>query len=92
MILQQINPEAFGIGSDGTSLNQRLCPGLGGAIFDGDRPMRAEDLRAQAQGCHRLATGTLDATERQALVELASGLEHQAERLEKQQTAATNPS
>jgi hypothetical protein len=34
----------------------------------------------------------LDATERQALVELASGLEHQAERLEKQQTAATNPS
>ena len=31
----------------------------------------------------------LDATERQALVELASGLEHQAERLEKQQTAAT---
>jgi hypothetical protein len=31
----------------------------------------------------------LDATERRALVELASGLEHQAERLEKQQTAAT---
>jgi hypothetical protein len=51
--------------------------------------MRAEDLRAQAQECQRLATGTLDVTERQALIELASGLEHQAERLEKQQTAAT---
>jgi hypothetical protein len=49
--------------------------------------MRAEDLRVQAKECQRLAIGTLDVTERDALIELASDLEHQAERLEKQQKA-----
>jgi hypothetical protein len=44
-----------------------------------------EDLRAQAQECRRLAIGNLDVTERDALIELASDLEHQAERLENQQ-------
>jgi hypothetical protein len=47
--------------------------------------MRAEKLRAQAQECQRLAIGTLDVTEREALIELASSLKHQAERLENQQ-------
>jgi len=47
--------------------------------------MRAEKLRAQAKECERLASGTLDVTEREALIGLASDLEHQAEHLEKQQ-------
>ena len=49
------------------------------------RTMRAEKLRAQAKECERLASGTLDVTEREALIGLASDLEHQAEHLEKQQ-------
>jgi hypothetical protein len=41
--------------------------------------MRAEDLHAQAQKCQRLASEALDSFVREALIELASDYEHQAE-------------
>jgi hypothetical protein len=50
-----------------------------------DRSMRAEEaLHAQAQKCQRLASESLDPFVREALIELASHYEHQAERLERQ--------
>jgi hypothetical protein len=52
--------------------------------------MQAEDyLHAQAQKCQRLASESLDIFVREALMELASHYEHQAERLKQQRQ---NPS
>jgi hypothetical protein len=46
---------------------------------------RAEDyLHAQAQKCQRLASESRDIFVREALIELASDYEHQAERLKPQ--------
>ena len=51
-----------------------------------DRPMRAKEaLHAQAQKCQRLASESLDVFVREALIELASHYEHQAERLKQRQ-------
>ena len=47
--------------------------------------MRAEEaLHAQARKCQRLASESLDPFVREALIELASHYEHQADRLEQQ--------
>ena len=46
--------------------------------------MRAEYYRAQAQKCQRLASETLDVDVREALIELASDYERQAQRPEEQ--------
>jgi hypothetical protein len=46
--------------------------------------MRTETLHAQAQNCQRLASESLDPFVREALIELASDYEYQAERLEQQ--------
>jgi len=43
--------------------------------------MRAEYYRAQGQKCQRLASETLDVDVREALIELASDYERQAQRL-----------
>jgi hypothetical protein len=51
--------------------------------------MRPEDLHAEAQKCRLLASKTVDPVVREAMIELASDYERQAERLEKQQTRAT---
>jgi hypothetical protein len=49
------------------------------------RRTRAEEtLHAQAQKCQRLASESLDPFVREALTEMASCYEHQAERLERQ--------
>jgi hypothetical protein len=45
---------------------------------------RAEELHAEAQKCQRLAQQTLDVVVREALIELASDYERQAERLSEQ--------
>jgi hypothetical protein len=47
------------------------------------RRMQAEELHAQAQKCQRLASESLDPFVREALIELASHYEHEAERLER---------
>jgi hypothetical protein len=47
-------------------------------------PMRAEELHAEAERCQRLASESLDMVVREALIELASHYERQAERLEQQ--------
>jgi hypothetical protein len=59
-------------------------PGIEGTIFDGNRSMRAQDLRADAQKCQRLASESLDPVVKEAMIELASDYERQAERLEQQ--------
>jgi hypothetical protein len=43
--------------------------------------MRTEELHAQAQNCQRLASESLDVLVREALIELASDYEYQAEHL-----------
>jgi len=53
--------------------------------------MQAEEyLHAQAQKCQRLASESLDDFVREALIELASHYEYQAERLEQQRREAGN--
>ena len=54
--------------------------------------MQAEEaLHAQAQKCQRLASESLDPFVREALIELASHYEHQAERLKRQRHEADDP-
>jgi hypothetical protein len=48
------------------------------------RTRTEEALHAQAQKCQRLASESLDPFVREALIELASHYEHQADRLEQQ--------
>jgi hypothetical protein len=56
----------------------------------GPGPMQAEEyLHAQAQKCQRLASESLDVFVREALIELASHYEYQAEHLKQQRQNAS---
>jgi hypothetical protein len=46
------------------------------------RAMQADEFHRHAEECHRLAQNTLDAATREALTELASQYEWEAEQLE----------
>ena len=49
--------------------------------------MRADEFHRGAEECHRLAQNTLDAATREALTELATQFEWEAEQLEAQSGA-----
>ena len=57
------------------------------ALPDGTEPDATGRLRAEAQKCKRLASEVLDVVVRDALIELASEFEQEAERLAGQNRA-----
>ena len=59
------------------------------ALPNETEPDATRRLHAEAQKCKRLASEVLDAVVRDALIELASELEQEAERLARQNGART---
>ena len=59
------------------------------ALPHGTEPDATRRLHAEAQKCKRLASEVLDAVVRDALIELASELEQEAERLAQQNRTRT---